>query len=603
MVRSMDDQLKKQTGKELLEKAIKQWEQDGLLDSFNDGKTFSKTRLDADEEDVVKHNLEKDPVINLFMSALAHQSNLLNEQVSSLRTRLLDEFIRKTVPFTMTRPTPSMTILHAKLVDGLATPITVDDSTKIELEKRSKTKMRFKEHESFSFIPLLKTKILNVTIGSVKRVSKNNFEITLSGKSNVDSLSGVSLFFPNHEISSLSLSINGVSIPVFSLNDYDRLPLCDIFNVDHCVFNRSLLYGTTESWLDRLAPLANRLFYVGAYEADEHSSAMSFQLNVNQNEDVILSDMDVMVNCIPIVNVEKGSVSLSDDEPIKKIATEKVVGIQEKKDSPMNQSVKAGKEFLYLLAPHDYSFDTEKITLRRFGAERYHVGELVSQTRALTHHYSSDFHAFRPFADIKFDEKVNVVRILLNEIERIVNKNQSVGNGVYVMLQKHSNSHFVGDQSKIAVSYLLTDGQRGNGILSTCSVKLPPMFDESGSSIMMTTFGGCDEVTDDGTLHQMASYYHLTKDRLITKSDIKYFCYKELMTTYQMQKELVRNIAFKSGIFDGRQIMKIDISLSMPPNVEIQDEQVQRISTELQQKINLRTTGFCTYEINMIINA
>ena len=60
-----------------------------------------------------------------------------------------------------------------------------------------------------------------------------------------------------------------------------------------------------------------------------------------------LSDLDVLLNCIPIVNVEKGSVNLSADEPIKKIATEKVVDVQEKKDSPITQSVKAGKSFLY----------------------------------------------------------------------------------------------------------------------------------------------------------------------------------------------------------------------------------------------------------------
>ena len=605
----MDDQLNKQTGKELLDKAIKQWEQDGFLDNYNDGKTFSKNRTDVDEENVVKHNLEKDPVINLFMSALAHQTNLLNEQVSSLRARLLDEFIRKTVPFTMTRPTPSMTVLHAKLVDSIATPVTVDDSTKIELERRSKTKTRFKEQESFSFMPLLKTKILNATIGSVKRISKNNFEITLSGKSNVDNLSGVSLFFPNHTISSLSLRINGESIPVFSLNDYDRLPLCDIFNVDHCVFNRSLLYGTKESWLDRLAPLANRLFYVGDYEVDEHSSAMSFQLTVNQNEDVILSDMDVMVNCIPIVNVEKGSVSLSVDEPIKKIATEKVIGIQEKKESPMNQSVKAGKMFLHLLAPQDHSFDADQITLRRFGAERYHVGELVSQTRALTHRYSSDFHVFRPFADFEFDEKVNGVRILLNEIEKIVDKNQSVGNGVYVMIQKHSNSLFAGDKSRIAVSYLLTDGQRGNGIPTSCTVKLPPMFkdgetskDDGKNTIMMTTFGGNDEITDDETLRQMACYYHLTKDRLVTKSDIKQFCCKELISTYKLQKEEIQDVVFQSDILDGRQRMKIDITLSPIQNIELLEDLVQHIVAELQQKINVRTTGFCIYEISVRIN-
>ena len=597
MCGNMDDQLNIQSGKELLEKAIKQWEQDGLLDNYND----ANKRLEHEGESVVKQNLERDPVINLFMSALAHQTNLLKEQISSLRTALLDEFIRRTVPFTLTRPTPAMTVLRAKMVESSEMSCTVDDSTMIRLEKHSKTKMRFKEQETFSFVPLLKTKILNTTINSVRKVSRNTFEISFSGKSNVDNLSGVSFFFPHHTISSLSLYMNGIQLPVFSLNDYDRLPLCDIFNVRHCVFNRSLLYGTTESWLDRLAPLANRLFYVGEYEGEELSSPMSFQMTINQTEEVTLEDTDVLINCIPIVNVEKGTVHLSAEEPIKKIATEKIADIQEKKDSPNTQSVKAGKGFLQLLSPSDNSFDSEQITLRRFAAERFHIGELVNQTRALTHRYSSDFHAFRPFADLEFDEKVNGVRVLLNEIESIIRKNPSVPNGVYVMLQKTYNGLFTSEQSKIAVSYLLTDGQRGNGLATTCAVKLPLLFDESKSVIMMPTFGGGDEVTDSETLREMASYYHLTKERLITKAVIKQFCYKELTGSYQFPKDMVREVAFRPEIQGGRQKMMVDIALLPTPDVEVSDDLAERIAAELQQKINVRTTGFCVFDMSVRI--
>lgn len=597
----MDNRLNIKSGKKLLEEAIKQWKQDGFLDSFNDGKSLSNKNLDNAEEDIVKQNLERDPVINLFMSALAHQTNLLKEQISSLQTTLVDEFIRKTVPFMLTRPTPAMTVLRARMVDSSESSYTVDDSTVISLEKKSKTKMRFKEQESFSFMPLLKTKILNAIISSVKRVDRNIYEITLSGKTNTSSLSGVSFYFPKQTVSSISLHVNGKPIPVFSLNDYEQLPLCDIFNVNHCVFNRSLLYGTTEGWLDRLAPLANRLFYVGDFDADELPSSMSFQMTINQAEEVVLDDKDVLINCIPIVNVEKGVVSLSPEEPIKKIAAEKIIGIQDKKDST-TQSVKVAKAFLHLLAPSDNSFDAEQITLRRFAAERFHVEELVSQAQALTHRYSSDFHAFRPFADIEFDEKVNEVRVLLNEIESIICKDPSSHNGVYVMLQKPANDHFTKNQSRIAVSYLLTDGQRGNGLTSSCALKLPPLLDEGKSTILQTTFGGRDEVSDDETLRQMATYYHLTKDRLITKSDVKQFCYKELVNTYQIQKEAILDIAFRPEIHNGHQKMMIDIALSPTSNVEDVDDLALRISTEMQQKINVRTTGFCTFNINLDIN-
>ena len=194
---------------------------------------------------------------------------------------------------------------------------------------------------------------------------------------------------------------------------------------------------------------------------------------------------------------------------------------------------------------------------------------------------------------------MNEVRVLLNEIESIISKNQSAYEGVYVMLQKHSNAYVSGGQSRMAVSYLLTDGQQGNGLTPSCAVKLPPIFDEAGSAIMLTTFGGRDEVTDEETLQQMASYYHLTRDRLITKFDIKQFCYKELRGVYQIPKEMVLDITFQPDICEGQQKMVVSISLAQPQNLEIPEDFAQRVSTELQQKINLRTTGFCEFEVNV----
>ena len=217
--------------------------------------------------------------------------------------------------------------------------------------------------------------------------------------------------------------------------------------------------------------------------------------------------------------------------------------------------------------------------------------------------YVSSYACAAQTADIEFDEKVNGVRVLLNEIEKIIDENPSAGNGVYVMLKKSSNGPFSGGQTRIVVSYLLTDAQRGNGIPSSCEVKLPPMFDEGGSAIMLTTFGGNDEVTDDETLRQMASYYHLTKDRLITKSDIKQFCYKELTSAYQLQKEAIRDVEFESDLLDGRPRMRIGIILSPMQNVEVYEELAPRVAAELQQKMNIRTTGFCTFEVYLKINA
>lgn len=592
----MENKMNAQSGKELLNKAIEQWSQDGVLDSFAGDRTSSNKKLDGVDENVLLHNLENDPVINLFMTALAHQTNLLKEQIAALRTALLDEMLRKTVPFVLTRPVPAMTVLRAKMTESPEPFCTLDDSSVILLEKRTKTKMRFKELEKFSFLPLIKTKILNATIKSVRRIDRNTFELTLSRHVSLHDLSGVSLYFPSSNPISVSLSAKGTVLPINSVCDVERLPLCGLFDVNHCLFNRSLLYGTTESWLDMMSPFVNKFFYVGDYEGGDGSSVDTLQMALSTSDDTELSPQDILINCVPVVNVEKGTVSLSPEEPIKRIATEKLMDVQGDTFAEKTKKTGAHKLFLHLLKATDPSFGTENITIRHYGAERFHVGELLQQTRALVHRYSSDYYAFSTFADVDFDDKINRLRTELNDIEKIIGQDNSVHSGVYVMLQKRSQEYFSGGQKGVAVSYLLTDGQRANDIAVGNTMLLPPMLDAAGSSILMPTFGGAEEVSDDETLRMIARYYQLTKERLVTKSDIKYFCMKELMNSYHIPKDAVKRISFSRDFEAGQPVVVVRILLC--PSQEL-DLSGQDISIALQQKIGVRTTGFSKYKVQI----
>lgn len=593
----MDNYMNQQTGKELLEKAIKQWTEDGVLDSYDGGGMSAGKKFDKEEEEAITQNLRKDPVINLFMTALAHQTNLLQEQIAGLRTDLVSEFIRKTVPYSLTRPVPAMTLLQAKMVEGAEPYCLLDDSNMIQLEKRSKTKMRFKELEKFSFVPLLKTKILDAAITSVRKTGQNTFELTVSGTSTFGGLSGCSLFFPNVNPARISLSIDGGSLPVLSMMDYERLPICTAFDINHCVFNRSLLYGTTESWMDMLAPFQRRLFYVGDYDEANTASTLTVQLVLDMAENVNLAPQDVLLNCVPVVNVEKGAVTLTADEPIKQIATEKSADIQSPKVSESHKKADKRKSFLQLLAPAESSYSPEQIMLRRFGAERFHAGELLQKAQALVHHYSSDFYAFRAFADVDFDDKMNLLRLQLNEIEGIIGDGRTAHSGVYVMLQKRDQDCFTGGQQRIEVAYLLTDGPRANDIGEGGAIILPPMLDAKETRLLMPTFGGVDEMTDDISLDLMAKYYHLSKDRIITKADVKNFCVKELVCFYRLRSDQIKGIDVTRDDEVSSQTMVVTVTIEPNPTQEIPDGQLNRMASELAQKINLRTTGFCSYTV------
>ena len=587
---AMDEHLTKKSGKELLQKAIEQWKRDGLWDRV-EGKRGS-----LGEETGILDNMEKDPVINLFMTALSYQTNLLKELVSGLKTDLVDEFVRRTVPYHLTRPVPALTVLQAKTAAEDVASCMIDDSDVIVLEKRNKSKLRFKELEKFHFLPLFKTRILNARIMSFQRTDTNTLSLTLSAKHTLGDLSGLSFFFPRVKPDTLSVSVDGVELPVCSLREFDRMPLCSVFDTSHCVYNRSLLYGTPESWSDSVSSLANSIFYIGESDFVSNSHEVTLQLKLGMHKETFLEQGDVLINCVPIVNVEKCNTSLSKGEPIKRLSSEKA-------PVPNSASVKIAernKSFLNLLAPTENEYDWKQISIRRFGAERYHAGKLVAQTHALVHRYSSDFHAFREFADTAFDEKMNALRVLLNEIDHIVSKNQMPHSGVYVMLTKNSQNLF-NTQSRIEVSYLLTDGSRANDIVPGGSIAMPPSFDAKESTILMTTYGGKDEVVETGELNAISMYYNHSRDRLITRADIKGFCFKDLVLNYHIPKELISGIALQSSVNDNGYEMEVMIKINSQPEHDLSNSFIENVASELQQKIQIRATDFVSYKVSIVV--
>lgn len=587
----MEKFMKPQSGKELLKEAIEQWEKNAGWGSIEE----RGNRDDSSEDEAFFNNMRMDPVINLLMTALSYQTNMLKEQVSGLRNELLGELMRQMLPYHLTRPVPAVTIMQAHMKESTEPFVWADDATAIVMEKKAKTKMKFKEIDKFPFLPLFKTKVLNTSFTKVHRVNGNTFELSFSTPSSLQNLSGISLFFPNISLDSLSVSLNGVELPVVSIREYDQLPLCDSFEPSHSVFSRSLLYGSSESWLDSVAAFTGHLFYIGHYDS-ETTGETAYCLTLNTSRDVNLSDGEVLLNCFPIVNVEKCSISLSEEQPIKKIAIEKLSDMDTNSEGASHSSVSRHRLFLNLLAPVDNEYNADQITLRRFGSERYHVWQLVAQLEALIHKYSSDYYAFSEFANVQFDEKMDALRNQLNEEVWDKSENPFPKSGVYVMLNKKQWKTIKNSSLRLWVSYLLTDGKSANGILPGATLSLPLGFDNE-SKILCPTFGGRDEVSDNENVRAIAQYYNHTHDRLVTRADIKDYCIKELCTAHDLKSNQIEKVEIKSDVISGKHSVVVEIQLKQHPNMKLSDGRLDEMSTQLQQKIYMRSPGFVTYQV------
>ena len=78
----MNQNLTKNSGAELLHNAIKYWKESGHWDQKSNSKVFDES---SDEFNEDFRNMENDPVLNILMTALSFQTNLLKEQAAFVK--------------------------------------------------------------------------------------------------------------------------------------------------------------------------------------------------------------------------------------------------------------------------------------------------------------------------------------------------------------------------------------------------------------------------------------------------------------------------------------------------------------------------------------
>ena len=103
---------------------------------------------------------------------------------------------------------------------------------------------------------------------------------------------------------------------------------------------------------------------------------------------------DVLINCIPIVNVEMNNITLRNSDPI--------------------QSLSKGKQFLNLYFEDADQINCDKFSLRNFGVERFNPEELLNQINRIVNKYATDYYAFKTISSLK---KVST-KGSVNSIER-----------------------------------------------------------------------------------------------------------------------------------------------------------------------------------------
>lgn len=267
---------------------------------------------------------------------------------------------------------------------------------------------------------------------------------------------------------------------------------------------------------------------------DSFNNAHSLWLCIDFPEGCRLPDnCEVLLNVIPVVNVEVCSLSLNKVTPIAKL---------QKND---------GSFFLRILetttSNHKQGFDmmNDEIIVRDFDASCYNDGDLYRDVRNLYNHFVDDYYAFIEYNDIKDGSVLKQLRETINTVGNSVrdpNKQFNGESGVYVM----KNIRKVNPSSSVKVSYIVTQGRIGNAPVAGKTMdnkKLAAI--ERNVTIMVSASCGADKKSVDER-HELLRYYTLTNDRLYTKMDIDAFLRKEIMAEFG--KEEFKRIFVKISV-------------------------------------------------------
>ena len=531
--------------------------------------------------------IEQDPVFSLFMTALAYQANEIDNEVEQLQEEILDELTRLLIPYEKIHPLPATALVEVRLDDRIP-ELTLDQRCGFILPDTD-----------YTFIPILKTRAINAEIQSVVRIDNRRWKVGLKLKGAVKQLSGMTFLVGNPHFHDLKLYANGAMLPLVKPWDYSDLPLNECFSIDNMVYNKSLTYQASNTWFDLFAQQNARLFYIDSHKgSDRPFDRLELIFEFIGIDDQFTFDKEQLsLNATILANVAQRSVTLSAAAPIARLSSE---GNKQ--------------QFLHLIAPDDNQLYPEvPIEIRRVATDRFNAERLTRLASTLVSRFSSDYYAFQKIEVLREGKFMEQFYTLLKKISDGLSKSSSeLTSSLYLLLRNDRGFH--PKEVSLQVNYLTTDGSSVNSDLNAKS-NFAPLANTYIQSVrqLANPMPGYDEIQSENAQDNLARYYMITNDRIVTPADVKILCYNELERRFGITSEM-RRFGITSEMIAGikvKQAQKAErhhygfetqVYISLTENAYIKRNFTDKIPmTELilQKMIEVRSTNVFPVVVNI----
>ena len=520
--------------------------------------------------------LEKDPVVSLLMTALAYQEYVAEGELERLKNEVLDDLTQMLIPYDLTHAKPASMLIQ-----------TATESSVAEMELNSQHTFVVGTTD-IQFIPLLKTKVFNVSIKSIERLDARRWKVSLAFKEPVSSLGGLAFVVDGQDFKDLEITQGGRNVELVKPWQYANLPVADCFSVDTQLYNTSLAFDASTTWFDLFAQHNRRMFVVDVWQSEQtkqftNQVSLIFEFK-GIDSDFVFDKSKLLLNTTMLVNVAQRSARLSPDAPIAYIS--------------------GGEQLLHLLRPSaDQMYGNETpFVVRRAATQRFNVNGLLRLLHCMLDKYSTDYYAFMQVD--KMRGVLDGARLYqwLSSLTRYVESTPGAfSSGVYLILKKAEGR----EDEAIHVKFLTTQGASVNALLDAkVGVRVPAGLSASATTITGDFVPGCDEVQGADAQNSLARYFLITGNRLVTPADLKVFCYNELLQRYNIASSQIRNISVRNQISADKWTsgFETEVTITLVNDIFIQrsfTEKICQAEMILEKMIGVRSASMYPIRVSI----
>lgn len=522
--------------------------------------------------------IEDDPIFSLLMLATAYQENRFDSELEHLKTEVLDEYVQTLLPYGMKHAIPATAVVETALQEDVA-QLKVDADMVFTMGDTAIT-----------FMPLLKTRAVNLSVASIIRMDGKRWKVMLKSNHPFTELSGFSFAIKNVSYHSVTVSLKGKQLPLVKPWQYADLPLNDYFSVDSMLYNRQQVFNASSMAFDLFARQNVRLYCILPCKLTDYVKEETRQLDLvfefsGISDDFMFGKQQLALNTVLLVNARLDSATLSTQNPIYRVEN---------------------GQLLHLIRPQEEELFREvQVNVRKVAADRFNAYGLLKLLRYLIDKYDTDYYAFQHIKGWKGDATMAGLRNSWQHIWEKVKDGENVQSGVYLMLQQRQGVNK--ENISLKTSFLTTDGSKVNESLNiNTAFGTAYGFDNAQIRQIAPPLGGCDEVGENDAVENLTRYYVTTQDRIVTPADIKMFCINELSTRYGIGKNLVNDIRIDRRLRRTPHCcyeIVVDIHLADNPFVNRSfASRIPQVEVLLCKMIEVRSANIYPVQINILID-